>query len=733
MIRSLGHPASIGATVPDPEPAIRLVHGACPLDCPDTCSWIVTVQDGRAVKLEGNREHPYTRGALCAKVNHFLEHTRLPDRLLYPMRRTGRKGAGRFARISWDEALGEIAARWRAIIDRDGPQAIWPYYGTGSLGMIQGLAGAGRRLWNVLGTSQHHLSICMTAGGFATGYTLGDNRIGMDPEGIAEARLVILWGANPLVTHHHIWKFIETARRRGAHVVVIDPVRTRTADQADEHLAVQPGTDAALALGLLHVVVSRGAEDTDFIEAHTLGWDAFRERILQYPPSRVAEITGLPVARIQALGERLATARPTAIRIGPGMQRHAGGGQAVRTITCIPGVTGDWRYPGGGAAYDTRSFFRGNWAALWRDDLRPPGTRVLAMTRLGEALLELDSPPVRALLVYGSNPAASVPDQNKVRRGLAREDLFTVVLDHFQTDTADFADILLPATMQTEHVDLHNSYGHAYLAWNPAAVAPPGESLSNTEIFRRLARALGVTEPCVYDSDEALARAVLDCDELRMAGITIEALAERGWLRLGEPQPWAPLAKGFPSPSGRLEFYSARAAEAGLDPLPTYTPPYESVPRDPELARRYPLALIAPAGPHFLNTEFSNLPAMRDKAGPQRVLMHADDAAARSLGNGDVARVHNDRGEYLAAVEISDRVPRGIVGGAKGHWPKLNPGGTSIAATVMEKDADMGRGAVFHDNRVDVERAAVSREEFLRAFAALGRREAERARRLVRQ
>ena len=700
--------------------ATRQVHGVCPLDCPDTCSWVVTVEDGRAVKLLGNREHPYTRGALCEKVNRYLEHTRQPDRLLWPMRRTGKKGEGHFARITWDDALGEIAARWRAIIERDGPQAIWPYYGTGTLGMIQGLAGAGRRLWNVLGTTQHHLSICMSAGGFATGYTLGDNRIGMDPEGIAEAALVILWGANPLVTHHHIWKFVEAARTKGGHVVVIDPVRTRSADQADEHLAPRPGTDAALALGLLHVVVARGAEDREFIEAHTLGWDAFRARIEAYPPARVAEITGLPVERIEALGERLATARPTAIRIGPGMQRHAGGGMAVRAITCIPGVTGDWRYPGGGAAYDTRSFFKGNWPALWRDDLRPPGTRVLTMTRLAEALLTPRDQPVQALLVYGSNPAASAPDQGRVRQGLAREDLFTVVIDHFQTDTADFADLLLPATMQTEHADLHHAYGHVYLAWNAPAVAAPGECLSNSEIFRRLARALGVTEPCVYDSDEDLARAVLDGDELRLAGITLETLAERGWMRLGEPQPWAPLAKGFPSPSGRLEFYSERAAAAGLDPLPTYTPPYEAVAADADLGRRFPLALIAPAGPYFLNTEFSNLPALRDKAGPQRVLLHADDAAPRGLSDGDVARVFNDRGEYLARVEISDRVPPGIVGGAKGHWPKLNPGGTSIAATVMEKDADMGRGAVFHDNRVEVERASVTREDFLEAFTALG-------------
>ena len=701
---------------------VRHVRGVCPLDCPDTCSWVVTVEDGRAVQLQGNREHPYTRGALCVKVNRYLDHARLPDRLLWPLRRVGRKGEGRFARIGWDEAIGEIATRWRAIMEREGPQAIWPYYGTGTLGMIQGLAGSGRRLWNALGVSQHHLSICMAAGAHATGYTLGDNRIGMDPEGIAEAGLVILWGANPLVTHHHLWKFVEAARRRGARLVVIDPVRTRSADRADIHLAPRPGTDAALALGLLHAVVARGGEDPAFLAEHTLGWDAFRERIREYPPARVAEITGLPAARIEELGARVATTRPTAIRIGPGMQRNAGGGNAVRAITCIPGVTGDWRYPGGGAAYDTRAFFAGNWGALWRDDLRPPGTRTLTMTRLGEALLEVDDPPVKALLVYGSNPAASAPDQNKVRRGLGREDLFTVVIDHFQTDTADFADLLLPATMQTEHLDLHHSYGHAYLGWNAPAVAPPGECLPNSEIFRRLARALDVAEPCVYDSDEAMARAVLDSDELRVAGITQESLAERGWARLGQPQPWAPLAKGFPTASGRLEFHSERAAAAGLDPLPTYVPPFEATGCDPERERRYPLALIAPAGPHFLNTEFSNLPALRDKAGPQRVMLHPADAAARQLRDGDVARVHNERGEYLAAVEVSDRVPPGIVGGAKGHWPKLNPGATSIAATVMERDADMGKGAVFHDNRVEVERAAMSAEEFRRAFAALGHR-----------
>ena len=486
-------------------------------------------------------------------------------------------------------------------------------------------------------------------------------------------------------------------------MVAIDPIRTRTADRADEHLAPHPGTDAALALGLLHVVVSRGAEDRDFIDRHTLGWAAFRQRILEYPPDRVAAITGLPAERIEALGARLAATRPTAIRIGPGMQRHAGGGMAVRTITCIPGVTGDWRHAGGGAVYDTRGFFRGNWARLWRDDLRPPATRVIPMTRLGEALLERTDPPVLSLLVYDANPAASVPDQNKARRALAREDLFTVVIEHFQTDTADFADLLLPATMQTEHADLHIAYGHFYVAWNEPAVAASGECLPNSEIFRRLARALEVAEPSVYESDEELAQAVLDSDELRRSGITLERLKASGWMRMTPPAPFAPFAGGFPTPSGRLEFFSERAAALGLDPVPAFIPPAEA--GDGALARRYPLALVAPAGPHFLNTEFSNHPALRDKAGPQRVVLHPEDAAARGLAAGDAVRVFNDRGEFLARLEVSDRVRPGLATGSKGHWPKLCPGGRNIAATVAERDADMGSGAVYHDNRVEVERA----------------------------
>jgi anaerobic selenocysteine-containing dehydrogenase len=485
------------------------------------------------------------------------------------------------------------------------------------MGVLQGVAGCGTRLWNVLGTSQHVITICTIAGGYGTGYTLGHNQVGMDPETLSSSRLVVLWGTNTLVTNHHLWKHVQAARRGGAYVVVVDPIRTRTAERADEHVALIPGTDAALALGLLHVVVSLGREDRDFIAAHTVGWEEFRRRILEFPPERVAGITGVPRERIVALGERLATTRPTGIRLTMGMQRHGGGGMAVRTITCIPGVTGDWRYPGGGAVYDTRGFFRANWKALRRDDLRPPGTRKLSMTRLGEGLLELTAPPVQALLVYGSNPVASVPDQRKVRRGLAREDLFTVVIDHFQTDTADYADLVLPATMQPEHADLHYAYGHLYVAWNEPAVAAPGECLPNSEIFRRLARRLGVAEPCVYDGDEDLARQVLDSDDPALVGITLERLKRDGWARLTVPAPFVPFAERFPTRSGKLEFHSARMAEIGLDPVPAYTPPYEAAQRDTELARRYPLALIAPASPYFLNATFANVATLGARQGPR--------------------------------------------------------------------------------------------------------------------
>jgi anaerobic selenocysteine-containing dehydrogenase len=682
------------------------VRGACPMDCPDTCSWIVTIKDGRAVKLEGDRAHPFTRGALCNKLNDYIAYTRTPERLLYPMRRVGPKVGGSFKRISWDEALAEISARLLRISEEFGAEAIWPYVGSGNMGLIQGIYGAGQRFWNALGASRHHMNVCTIAGGFGAGYTLGDNRVGMDPETLRFSRLIILWGANTLTTNAHLWRSILTARRDGACLVVIDPVRTRTAAAADWHLAPNPGTDAALALGLLNVVLAAGAEDQNFIARRTLGWEAFRQRILEFTPERVAGICGLPVDSIVTLGARLAHTRPTGIRIGIGLQRHGGGGMAVRAITCLPGVTGDWRYPGGGVSYDTRGFFGGDWAALRREDLRPRDARTLSMTRLGEGLLELNDPPVKALFIYGSNPLASVPQQIKIRRGLERPDLFTVVVEHFLTDTAEYADIVLPATMQFEHADLLIAYGHLYVLWNEPAVAPPGECLPATEIFRRLARAMRLDIPCLYDSDEGIARQILATGHPSLAGITLETLKERGWMRLNYPDPFAPFAHGFPTPSGKLEFFSERMLHAGLEPLAGYTPAYETAERETPLAREYPLALIAAADHYFINSIFANVPAQLKRTGPPTIRIHPEDAAPRRIEAGDSVRVFNDRGSFVAVAEITDHVRKGVVGSTKGRWPRHVAGGATVNATVDDRHSDMGAGAVYHDNRVEVEKVS---------------------------
>ena len=686
--------------------AVREIRGACPLDCPDTCSWIVTVEQGEAVSLRGDPHHPYTRGSLCNKVADYLKYSRSPERLRYPMRRVGAKGSVDFTRISWGEALDRIAARLGDTIATHGAEAIWPYLGSGSMGLIQGAYGAGRRFWNVLGASRHVQTMCTIAGGHGTGYTLGDNRVGMDPETFRLSKLVVLWGANVLSTHPHLWRPILEARKNGAFVVAIDPIRTRTAAASDWHLAPIPGTDAALALGLLHVVLTEGREDRQFIDESTLGWDAFKQRILEFPPARVADITGLSVEAIVDLGRRLAHTRPAGIRIGIGIQRHGGGGMAVRTITCIPGVTGDWRHPGGGVHYDTRGFFGLNWNALWRDDLRSRETRTLHMSRLGEGLLDLDAPPVKALFVYASNPAVSIPHQTKVLRGLARDDLFTVVVEHFLTDTARYADILLPSTMQIEHSDLLIAYGHLYLAWNEAAVAPAGECLPTSEIFRRLARTMGLQEPALYDSDEAIARQVLGSGHSSLDGITLEALKARGSIRLNYPDPFVPFATGFPSPSGKLEFVSERMAQAGMDPVAGYTPSYETAQRSSDLAREYPLALVTPADHWFLNSIFANVPLQQQRAGAPTLLIHPDDAESRRIGPGDEVRVGNARGSFFAVADVSDRVRRGVVASPKGRWPRHSKRGATVNATVDERDADMGGGAVYHDNRVEVERAS---------------------------
>lgn len=648
------------------------VLGACPLDCPDACSWVVDVQDGRAAGLRGNKAHPVTRGALCVKVNRYLEQVHSPERLTRPLRRVGRKGEGRFEPISWDEALDEIATRLTGIIAEHGGEAVWPFHGTGSLGYIQGLEGlSGRRFFNALGASRHDPTICSVAGTVGLEYTLGTAG-GMDPENLAASKLILLWGTNPMTSGHHVWKFIQDS---GAYTVAIDPVRTKTAERCDEHLAPLPGTDAALALGLMHVIVGLGAQDEEFLAAHTEGWPEFRSRVAEYPPERAAAITGVPVERIVALGERIARTRPTAIRASQGMQRHAGGGMALRTLACLPGVTGDWAIHGGGLHYSTSGHFRLDTPALTRFDLLPHPVRTLSMTRMGEALLDPDGPPVHALFVIGANPVGSNPDQRRVIEGLSRADLFTVVLEHFPTDTVDYADIVLPATMQPEHLDVLAAYGNLYLVWNEPAVPPPGDCLPTTETFRRLARRMGLTEPALYESDEELANQLLkqyDVDRLRAEG-------------------FLKIAPG-PVPAGKLRFVSDLAERDGHAPLAGYTPPAD--PGDG-------LVLISAASHYFLNTGFGSNPELRRRAGELRVTIHPDDAAARGIADGDPVTVANDRGSFDAIAEVSDTVRPGVAATPKGRWAK-HSGGATVNATIAERDSDYGGGAVFHDNRVQI-------------------------------
>ena len=682
----------------------HVVRGSCPHDCPDACSTLVTVERGRATRIAGDPDHPFTNGFLCAKVNRYLERTYHRDRLLYPLRRVGRKGAGSFVRVSWDEAIGEIAERLGAIASSsDGPQAILPYSYAGTMGLVQG-ASMDRRFFHLLGASKLDRTICSMPGTIGMRMTVGAN-IGADGEGLPRSDLVLLWGTNTLTSNPHLWPFVLEARKNGARVLGIDPVRTRTMEQCDEWLPIRPGTDAALALAMMNVVFDEGLEDRDYLERYTLGADELRERVREYPPERVAPITGLPAERIRELGREFGRARAAFIRVNYGLQRHFGGGMAVRTIACLPAVTGHWRRAGGGVQLSTSGTFQYNNAALQRLDLSPP-TRTINMIRLGDALGNPDAgvggPPVRALVVYNSNPAAVAPDRNAVVRGLTREDLFTVVLEHFQTDTADFADIVLPATTQLEHWDLHYSYGHLYATLNQPAIEPLGEAKPNTEIFRLIARRMGMTHAVLADDDVTIIKQALDSAHERMRGVTFEALRERGWMRLNVPRPFVPYAEGnFPTPSGKCEFVSARLGEMGIDPLPTYTPPLELPETAPELAARFPLVLISSPRHYFLNSTFVNIESLRKNAEPECVL-HAADAERRGIAEGARVVVFNARGEFTAVARVGDQVREGVVWAPSIWWAKLAPDGTNANATTSQRETDMGGGPVLYDNLVEV-------------------------------
>ncbi|HSB10288.1 MAG TPA: molybdopterin oxidoreductase family protein [Blastocatellia bacterium] len=680
---------------------MRVVHAACPHDCPDTCAMVIEVEDGRATKVSGDPGHSPTQGFLCTKVTRYLERVYNPGRVLHPMKRSGEKGEGRFERISWDEALDTVAECFQKIAGSpDGPEAILPYSYGGTMGVVNN-GSMDRRFFHRLGASKLARTICSQAGGDALKYTLGA-KIGTDMENFHRARLIVLWGTNTLASNIHLWPQIKAALANGARLIGIDPYRNHTLDHCHQLIQLRPGTDAALALAMMNVIISEGLEDRDYIERHTHGFDKLRERAAEFPPARVAEICGITENEIVSFAREYATSRPAAIRVNYGLQRHAGGGMAVRTIACLPALTGAWRDAGGGVLLSTSGMFAFDDRVLQRPDLTPGNPRTINMTRLGEALTEA-RPPVRAIYVYNSNPAAVAPDQSKVLAGLRQEALFTVVHEQFQTDTADYADILLPATTQLEHRDLVKPYGHYYLVYNEPAISPLGEAKSNWEVFKLLAERMGFEDDCFNDTDEDIIRQALATDYAPLRGITLEQLKQDGWARLNLPETFAPFADGgYQTPSGKCEFYSEALEAAGLDPLPAFIPPRESPASAPELAARFPLQLISPPANSFLNTTFSHLASFLKSEREPFVQLNAEDAASRAIEDGDAVRVWNDRGECQLKARITDRVKPGVAVALSIWWNKLSPGGTNVNQTSSQALTDIGGGATFYDNLVEV-------------------------------
>jgi anaerobic selenocysteine-containing dehydrogenase len=649
-----------------------------------------------AVKVQGNPEHRHTDGVLCTKVSRYTERTYHPERVLHPLRRIGPKGSGAFERVSWDEAMADIAARLQAIAARD-PEAIVPYSYAGTMGLVQGESIAAR-FFHRLGASFLDRTICSMAGGEALLYTLGA-KVGMKVEFFAEAKLIVIWGSNSITSNLHFWRLAQEAKRRGAKLICIDPRRSETAEKCHEHIALRPGTDAALALAVMHELIVNDWLDHDYIARHTLGWDALRERAMRWTPERAAEICGIAAARIRSLARDYGTIKPAAIRLNYGMQRVRGGGNAVRAVLCLPALVGAWRDRAGGVLLSSSGHFPVDKAALQRPDLlRGRTPRTINMVTIGNDLLAESSPQfgpkIEALIVYNSNPVAVAPESAKVAAGFAREDLFTVVLEHFRTDTADHADYLLPATTQLEHWDIHSAYGHTDVMLNRPAIAPLGEARPNTQVFRELARRMGFLEPCFEEDDASL------CVTAFGDKVDFGELTEKGFATLHLPD--APFADGgFPTPSGKCEFFSERVAKLGLDGLPDHVGNYET----PGSSDRYPLAMISPPHRNFLNSTFVNVDSLRASEGEPVLEIHADDAAARGIVTGSTVRVFNDRGEYLCKAEVTERARPGVVNGLGVWWRKFGLAGTNVNQLTSQNLTDIGRAPVFYDCLVEVSKA----------------------------
>jgi anaerobic selenocysteine-containing dehydrogenase len=685
----------------------------------------VHVAEGRVVKVTGNPDHPMTPGGLCVKVNHYEERVYSRDRLLYPMKRSGAKGSGQFERISWQEALDTIAARWKRLIAEHGPQAILPYCYMGNAGMVNG-AWAGDPFFNYLGASINERTFCDSGAITAYMMTVGPTAA-FDPESFEHSKYIVIWAGNTISTNLHLWPIIAKAQKDGAKVAVIDPVRTRTARQADWHIPIKPGTDAALALAMMNVIIGEDLYDHDYVERYTTGFAELAERAAMYDPGDVASITGIPAADIRKLAREFAGSQPAAIRIGVAIERHSGGGQAVRAITCLPGLVGAFRHVGGGILQMPVWAFPVHWGNVMRPDWLKAGTRVINQWRLGQTLLretpetQIPNPPVMSLFVHNSNPVVVAPEQAKTIEGLSRGDLFTVVHEQFLTDTARYADIVLPATTAVENTDVIVPWGTMYAVYNHPAVVPLGEAVSTSEVFRRLAKAMGFTDAFFSRTDQQIIEDCFDWSAPNFEGVTLERMKTEGFVRLNLPSKdeYAPHREGaFPTPSGKLEFKAAAAAGGNfvapifrsgsmefqdgspVDPLPIFTPPVETAAHAPQ-ADKYPLAMISPKSHAFLNSGYANIDRQLRHAPEQRILMHPRDAVARDLAAGSRVQVLNDRGSFQGVLQITDEVMVGMIVAPLGYWAGRSSGST-VAAVNSARYADMGRAPTFSDTRVQV-------------------------------
>jgi anaerobic selenocysteine-containing dehydrogenase len=668
----------------------RVVRGACPHDCPDTCALRITVEGQRVVRVQGDPDHPPTHGALCNKVTRYPERTHSAERVLHPLKRVGPKGSGRFERIEWDEALDTIAERLKAIAARD-PEAILPYSYAGTMGLVQG-EGMALRFFHKLGASLLDRTICSSAGGEALALTYG-GKVGMHVEHYVDSKLIVIWGSNSITSNLHFWTFAQEAKRRGAKLWAIDPRRSETAEKCHRHLSLLPGTDGALALALMHELIANGWLDEDYIARHVEGFDALRAKAMAWPPERAATECGVSADDIRELARDYGTTQPAGIRLNSGMQRVAGGGNAARLIALLPCLTGAWRHRAGGLLLSSSGWFKRvrDDALLYRPELlagRQP--RTINMSTIGDDLLRESSPDfgpkIEALIVYNSNPVAVAPHSARVVQGFARDDLFTVVLEHFMTDTADHADIVLPATTQMEHLDVHIAYGHTYAMFNGPAIEPIGEAKPNAQIFRELAARMGYTEPCFTDSDEQLARDAFP-------GIEFDALRRDGWVKL--PLPEAPFADGnYLTPNGKVQIDAPGVG------VPDYVPPAEGA--SSPLAARYPLAMISPPARNFLNSSFVNVDSLREAEREPLLEMHPDDAAARGIADGTLVEVFNDRGRYHCRARVGVRARRGVVNGLGVWWRKFGVKGTNVNELTSQRLTDIGRAPTFYDCRVEV-------------------------------